>query len=444
MTPAPIEAIAETLDEALRGRFLGRVLRPDAWVMGIEVGERGILGFCWHPSSQAVGLCDGPWPRGSVPDLLRANLQSARVSSVEALQGEPVLMLRTASGNALVFEALGRSANMLLLDVNDAVLWAARTLGGSFRTGRAGEIWAPPPRRPEGAPEGSWRSVGGPDDLLSGLAGRAKARACAGLAAREKALRRREDAVRHDLAEAGTWIAFESLGRSLVACGGLSRRGAAATKVWDFVRDPPAEVEVPLNPAKTLRDNAEEFFRRARKGRARLEKAGPILEEIASELGRIAQVRRDVEGTDGIHILEREGRDALRRASPAKGQVRRALPRGVAAVPLPGGFIGYAGKDSAGNVAVSFRLGRGADFWFHASDYPGCHVVVRNPNRAEVLPPEVERAAALYAAAHSRAPAGNRVAVVVARCKDLRPAPGSPGQVFLSGGRALFVDLPRR
>jgi predicted ribosome quality control (RQC) complex YloA/Tae2 family protein len=116
----------------------------------------------------------------------------------------------------------------------------------------------------------------------------------------------------------------------------------------------------------------------------------------------------------------------------------------VAAVPLPGGFVGYAGKDSAGNAAVSFRLGRGADFWFHASDYPGCHVVVRNPNRAEVLPPEVERAAALYAAAHSRAPAGNRIAVVMARCKDLRPAPGSPGQVFLSGGRALFVDLPRR
>lgn len=229
-----------------------------------------------------------------------------------------------------------------------------------------------------------------------------------------------------------------------MASGDLSRRGATARRVWDFERNPPVEVEVSLAPAKTIRENAEEIFRRARKGRARLDKAGKILEAITSELGHLAEEVRSAEGADGVNLLLLEVGAASRRASPAKEEARRALPRGVVVVPLPGGFTGYAGKNSAGNAAVSFRLGRGADFWFHAADYPGCHVVVRNPTRVETLPREVERAAALYAALHSQAPPGNRIAVTIARCKDLRPAPGSPGQVFLSGGRALFVDLPRR
>ena len=61
----------------------------------------------------------------------------------------------------------------------------------------------------------------------------------------------------------------------------------------------------------------------------------------------------------------------------------------MAQVPLPSGFAGFAGKNARGNDAATFRLGRGADFWFHVADYTGCHVVVRNPDRRESLPEAV-------------------------------------------------------
>ena len=115
----------------------------------------------------------------------------------------------------------------------------------------------------------------------------------------------------------------------------------------------------------------------------------------------------------------------------------------MASVPLPKGFTGYAGKSAEGNDTVSFKLGRGGDFWFHAEDYAGCHVVVRCPPETEDLPYEVEQAAALYAADHSGAPPGNRVAVVVSRCKYLRRVKGAPGRVMMSSHRTVFVDLPR-
>jgi predicted ribosome quality control (RQC) complex YloA/Tae2 family protein len=115
----------------------------------------------------------------------------------------------------------------------------------------------------------------------------------------------------------------------------------------------------------------------------------------------------------------------------------------VAEVPLPLEFVGFAGKSAAGNDAVSFRLGKGQDFWFHASDYPGCHVVVRNPRRLDSLPFPVEQAAAAYAAAHSGARSGDRVAVTSARCHQLRRVPGAPGRVMVASPRTLFVDLPQ-
>ena len=64
-------------------------------------------------------------------------------------------------------------------------------------------------------------------------------------------------------------------------------------------------------------------------------------------------------------------------------------------------------------------------------------MVVRCPPKLEELPYDVEQAAALYAATHSGAPPGNRVAVVMSRCKFLRRVPGALGRVMMASGPGL-------
>lgn len=448
MTPDLVARMARALDGLLEDRFLGRVLRPDRWTLGVQVPGNRTLGLCWAPGSPSVGLCEWTWPRGTPEEILGTHLKGARVLSVTALEGEPVLRIDLAGPRAaaLVWEALGRSANALLLGEGDHVLWSGRVLKGGFRTGQTGEVWLPPP--PRGRAAGSadpldedYLTTLGPEALRLGLLHRARAAARASLAARERALVRRREAILGDRVEGEQWADLEGIASDLLGSGDLNRRGEARRRVTDYRLDPPAGVDVDLDPALSVRENAAALFRRAQRGKARLEKTGALLTQIASALAGLAQERAELESCEDLGLLIADKAEGRGRTGKVV-QRRRTLPPDVASVALPLGYAGYAGKSARGNDTVSFKLGRGTDFWFHAEDYAGCHVVVKNPGRLEALPFAVERAAALYAASHSGAPPGNRVAVVASQCKALRRVPRSPGRVMMSSARRVFVDLP--
>jgi len=447
--PDPAAALASRLHAVLAGRFVRRAALPHPLYLGLEFGAGETLGLGAEPLAPHLGLCRWGWPRGITPEVVQARLKGARVASVSALAGEPILRLELASGDALVWEALGRSANLFLLDGAGRVLWAARRLKGPVRSGAPGEIWSPPPPRPAGIPVPepapfdpvSYLSEEGPALLREGLLARGRREALAALEREERGLRRSLEAVAAERAEGEDWSRHSELGRALLSAGGLDRRGLESLTLPDYTGPEPREVQIPLDPALTVRQNADALFKKVRRGKARLEKTGARISELEARLAALA-ARREAAGAE--EELERlfVARPGPRPGAP-RPQRRRDLPPDVAAVPLPEGFAGFAGKSAAGNDRVSFRLGRGEDLWLHASDYPGCHVVVRNPARLEQLPPAVERAAALYAARHSGAPPGNRVAVLVSRCKFLRRVPGALGRVALSRSRTVLVELPR-
>lgn len=450
MNPALIGAVARLLDVRLGGSFVSRVWLPGRWALGLGLQGGLTLGFCWEPASLAIGLSDWTWPRGNPPDVLKEHLRSARIEAVEGLPGEPVLLLRLRGekARALVWEGIGRSSNCLLLGEEERILWSGRVLGGPYRHGRTGTPWTRPEPRtaalkhPGGGDPERYLLEEGPESLRAGLLARGRRACMAALQSREKALARRRDAILGDRAEAEAWVGLESLGQALLASGDLHKRGDSARRVADYTRDPPAETDLVLDPALSVLENAQRLFRKAKKGHARLQRTQEILASIDVEIGRIPEEKLQIEmcqDLDFFYPAPRRGK-----SGEAEKAVKAKLPPGVSRLELPKGFTGFAGKNARGNDAVSFRLGRGEDFWFHAEDYAGCHVVVKNPDRRESLPPDVERAAALHAAARSDAPPGNLVAVTLARCKNLRRVPGVPGRVWVSKPRTIRVDLPPR
>jgi predicted ribosome quality control (RQC) complex YloA/Tae2 family protein len=449
MDAESLRPISAVLDGLLRGRAVRRIRRPDSWSLGLDLASGGVLGFCWDPARPAAGICLWQWPKGAPEDALAHHLKGARILGVTAVENEPILRLEVSGGPAgsFVWEPLGRSSNAFLLGESDRILWSGRTLKGDFRTGEPGTTWTPPPPKQPGGVKRSgiedasaYIEHDGPEALLDGLLERGRRAAISSVGRREKAVKRKRLAVLADRVQGEGWIDAEATANALLASGDLHRRGETLRRVVDYAADPPGTVDVPLDPAKTVLENVDGLFRKVRKGRARMEATRLILEEISSELRTLEAKRAYFEACEDLSVLFPEGRRV--RSDPAP-QARRALPQGVAGVPLPLGFAGYAGKSAVGNDTVSFKIGKGSDFWFHAEDYPGCHVVVRNPRRVDTLPPVVEQAAALYAARHSGAPGGNRLAVTVSRCKNLRRVAGSPGRVMISSHRTVFVDLPR-
>ena len=101
----------------------------------------------------------------------------------------------------------------------------------------------------------------------------------------------------------------------------------------------------------------------------------------------------------------------------------------------PDGLVVLAGKTAADNDLLTFKLSSPRDFWLHISGDSGSHVIVRNPDGLERLPRDTAKFAAAVAARHSRAKAGGKVAVHLARRSDVRKERGmAAGKVSVSRG----------
>lgn len=93
---------------------------------------------------------------------------------------------------------------------------------------------------------------------------------------------------------------------------------------------------------------------------------------------------------------------------------------------LVDGWEVLVGRAASDNDALTFKVAAPRDLWLHvAGGTPGSHVVVKNPEGAQVPRDVVERAAEL-AAWYSKARAARRVEVHVCRVADVSKPRGAP------------------
>jgi predicted ribosome quality control (RQC) complex YloA/Tae2 family protein len=104
------------------------------------------------------------------------------------------------------------------------------------------------------------------------------------------------------------------------------------------------------------------------------------------------------------------------------------------------GYEMLVGRGARDNDHLTFRVARPHDLWMHAADYPGSHVVVRNPSRQEIPHRTVIEAAQL-AAHFSQARASGKVDVHYTERKFLsKPKGAAPGLVRISSFRSIAVE----
>ena len=106
------------------------------------------------------------------------------------------------------------------------------------------------------------------------------------------------------------------------------------------------------------------------------------------------------------------------------------------------GYEILIGKGDAENDELTFAVAAPEDFWLHVGGgVSGSHVVVRNPDKLDALPPAVVERAAELAAWHSKARDARRVEVHVCRVADVaKPHGAPPGQVELRHWQRVRVS----
>ncbi len=209
--------------------------------------------------------------------------------------------------------------------------------------------------------------------------------------------------------------------------------------VADFYDEAIPLVEIPARDQATAKDAADLYFKAARKARHGTELINQRLPGVMVEIDRLERETAIVSAATTADQLA--GLSERSEAPPKRPAKRKAEPiKGVRRYRSSDGYEILVGRADRDNDALTFRVAKSFDLWFHAADYPGSHVVLRNPTR-KAVPPRAITEAAQLAAQFSHARSESKAAVNYCERKFVsKPKGFAPGQVRVSSFKTILVQ----
>lgn len=487
MDLATCRAVVSELAEALTGGKWGRVWQLGRAALVCEIrprvtGEMNLLFLCPEPSAPRLYLINRrvrELERQALPPQgfamsLRRQLEGATVTALTADATDRIARLELRGRNelgeiftrTLIVQLTGRTANLLLLNETGHIRDTLRPRRGDGQ--EIGQLYAPPAPARSTAPDdksSTFASDSKPPAFVQGdfptLSAAADAyytqreadqKAAARLtAARQKVaqeiaqrtkllLRLRQDLTRHGNAEEHKQVGDLLLANLATA----QREGDKVTLIDYFADDAPALV-VAVDENLTLPEAATRAFNRYGKAkRAAVALAHRItrLETELTELrARSAELSTLAASDAAAQFSETEKSDGNQPAASATTVPlpKSPAPTGTRRYLSSDGYEILVGRTSRDNDYLTWRVARPHDWWLHAADYPGSHVVIRNHTRGEI-PQKTLHEAAQLAAQYSQAKNETKADVRYTQRKFLsKPKGAAPGLVRLSSFKTLIV-----
>ena len=465
-----LKAVVDELRELLPGPFLGRVIQvsPAALALDFQLRHSGFLFVGAEPASPRLYLFKRTAREleqlsfSPSPFLLamRATLQGARVLDVSKDDTERVVRFKFSTEGedferpvaSMVAQLTGRSANLFLLDAAGTILHALRRPQGVGQ--QLNEQYQPPPQSASGAvPEkiierGSFQTVSeAVDEYYRGVDRETEFKTAANklkdkLAREIKKQEKLRANLTQDLADHGNADDHKRLGDLLWANIGTAERSEDKVTIQDYFAEGQPAIQVIVDKDKSLQDAAAEAFSRYGKAKRAVEEIKGRLSEIDQRLDELKakQVKLDHAIASGdAALLSKFASPGADKATKRKEKPKQRIP-GTRSYLSSDGYEVLVGRAARDNDNLTFRIARPNDLWMHAGDYPGSHVIVRNPRRTEVPQRTVIEAAQL-AARFSQASNDAKVTIHYTPRKFLsKPKGSAPGLVRMSTFKSITVE----
>lgn len=205
------------------------------------------------------------------------------------------------------------------------------------------------------------------------------------------------------------------------------------------------ERKIPLDPLKSPQEQLTAIFRRAKKLQAGLPHAEKQLKLAEEELALRSQQQQVLDKVATPKDLESFCKTYSIGPAPQTRKVVAKAPEPAKPYHIflaKSGLQIWVGKSAKENDKLSFHCADGNDWWLHAHDYPGSHVVVRGAKGQE-LDAETLSDAAELALRFSKAKDQGKGEVSLTQVKALRSVKGCPGKVMLSKYRVVYISLDK-
>ena len=234
---------------------------------------------------------------------------------------------------------------------------------------------------------------------------------------------------------------YERWGHLLMAQQGRVPTGTEEVELPDLFTDG-TPVTIPLEPEKSPIENAQHYYRRARRTRRSRQEAARRLDETldrAEQADQLLDKLRAVTTLEGIKQFREEHEAALAVFVDRDDADVSSFP--YRRFDLGDGFEVWVGKNARQNHELTFHAAQKYDLWLHAREVPGAHTVLHLPNRDAEPGRALIYTAAAIAAHFSKATGSALVPVMVTERKYVTSPKGAdPGVVRVSREDVVMVE----
>jgi predicted ribosome quality control (RQC) complex YloA/Tae2 family protein len=468
MDDATIAAVVAEITPLVNGRSAGKIFQLSAQSLTIDFGLRGdgYLFITVEPAEPRMYLIkrrvrdlekDSIHP-GPFALSLRKALSNTTVSSVEKDPADRIVRLQfngrdeigERKQRKLVAQLTGRSSNLLLLDEQNRILGQLREGQGAGQT--IGETYQSPPTSGRAPQARSVTNEDGTsisdslDEYYLALKARqaSESRLASARAQLRKEISRRKKLLKQLENDLKTHAGAENdkrIGDLLLANVSSATRRGKSIALTDYFTDSSPTIEIEVDENFTLAEEASRRFESyARSKRARKQIAGRIA-AVNAELVDLQAKATDLEHNPPAFDDEPPRHSGSGTRTRAQGAKQIRIP-GTRRYFSSDGFEVLVGRAARDNDNLTFKLAKPNDLWLHAADYPGSHVVVRNPTRKEV-PHRTLIEAAQLAAYFSQANKDPKVDIHYTQRKFVsKPKGAAPGLVRLQRFKTI-IAAPR-
>ncbi len=200
-------------------------------------------------------------------------------------------------------------------------------------------------------------------------------------------------------------------------------------------------VSIPLDSSKTALENAQRYFNKYNKQKRTYEALSKLIQETHSDITYLESI------STSLDIAQTEDDLAeIKEELITSGYMRRKFTKKKTKIknkPLhyisSDGYHIYIGKNNLQNDELTFNFATGSDWWFHAKEIPGSHVIVKT--NKEELPDRTFEEAGRLAAYYSKARGGEKVEIDYVEKKHVKkPNAGKPGFVVYYTNYSMMID----
>ena len=235
---------------------------------------------------------------------------------------------------------------------------------------------------------------------------------------------------------------YRVYGELLNTYGYSAEPGAKSLQALNYYTD--ETVTIPLDPTLSAKENAQKYFDKYGKMKRTYEALSQLTVDVRDEIQHLESVSNALDialyEEDLAQIKEELTESGyIRRKAGNRGKKQKITSRPFHYLSSDG-FHMYVGKNNFQNDELTFKLATGNDWWFHAKQIPGSHVVVKTGN-AQELPDRTFEEAARLAAYYSKGRGQEKVEIDYVQKKHVKKPNGAkPGFVVYYTNYSMAID----